>query len=167
MNVILYPDKTLKMKSEPISEITDEVRTTLKEMFETMTAKNGVGLAGPQVGVLKRLIVIHIPETEPLYMINPKIIARSDEYILFNEGCLSLPDVYADVTRNSEIDFQYTNINGELITRHASEVLSVCVQHELDHLDGKLYIDRLSKKKRSEVTKEFYAKRELDKCNIQ
>lgn len=167
MNILLYPNKLLKMKSEAVFEITEEIRVILREMYETMTSKNGVGLAAPQVGIQKRLVVIQVPDIEPLYMINPKIINRSNDCIIFNEGCLSLPNVYADITRNAEIDFQYTNMDGEVVTQHATELLAVCVQHELDHLEGKLYIDRLSKKKRSDLVKEFYSKQELSKCHIQ
>ena len=161
MEVLKYPNDILKQKSAVVEKVTDEEINQLKEMYELMKTSNGVGLAAPQVGILKRMVVIQTDENqEPLMMINPKITERSSDFILFNEGCLSVPGEYHDVARYAAIKFQYTNINGEIVESEASELLAVCVQHEIDHLDGKLFIDRLSKGQRSRLLKKYFDKQE-------
>lgn len=161
MEVLTYPNEILKQKSAAVDQITAEEIDQLNQMYDLMKASNGVGLAAPQVGILKRMVVIQTDEKqEPLKMINPKITARSSDIILFNEGCLSVPGEYHDVTRYAAIKFQYTNINGELVESEAEELLAVCIQHEIDHLDGKLFIDRLSKGQRSKLLKKYFEKQE-------
>lgn len=165
MKVLLYPDNLLKMKSAYVDVITHETKILCEEMYKTMKHNNGVGLAAPQVGILQRIVVIQVDNHEkPIFMINPKITARSEQQIVFDEGCLSLPGVRADVVRSESIKFRYTNLDCISVEQIANDLLAVCVQHELDHLDGKLFIDRLSKKRRSIAIKAFFAQKKEAIC---
>ena len=168
MEVLLYPDERLKMKSTPVECITEETKRLCEEMYKTMKCGNGIGLAAPQVGVLQRIVVIQLDDkTEPIFMVNPKITGRSKENTVFNEGCLSLPHAYSDVVRSETVRFIYTDLDGNVVEQVADGLLAVCVQHELDHLDGKLFIDRLSKKNRSMATRAFFSKQEVTCRNTQ
>lgn len=154
-DIVKYPSNVLHLQCEPVNDITEDLRKTLDRMLYTMKERNGIGLAAPQVGILKRFVVIGLPEQAPIKMINPTIISHSSDKITFNEGCLSLPGVFADVSRYAEIDVEYTDENGNSITRHADDLLAICMQHEIDHLDGKMYIDRLSPLKRNLLIKKY------------
>jgi len=167
MKVVTYPSDILKQRSKIVEVITDEERSQLDEMYRIMRDSNGIGLAAPQVGIHKRMVVIQIEDAEPIFMINPKIIGRSDSAVLFNEGCLSLPGAYFDVIRNEQVECRYTNLNNEEVIIKADGILAVCIQHELDHLDGKLFIDRLSKRERAIVLKKYFGNQEGKTCDIQ
>lgn len=164
-DVVKYPSNVLHLQCDPVEGVTEDLRETLDRMVCTMKERNGIGLAAPQVGILKRFVVIGLPEQEPIKMINPIIISHSSDKIIFNEGCLSLPGVFADVSRYTEIDVEYTDENGKSITKHADELLAICMQHEIDHLDGKMYIDRLSPLKRNLLIKKYEKLLKHDKEN--
>lgn len=157
-----YPDKILAEKCAPVDVVDDTIRRTLDDMLETMYADKGVGLAAPQVGLKKRMLVIDdkvteegVPGPHPLYMVNPVIIEKSADTIFFNEGCLSVPGQCADVERHRAIKVRYLDYNGKEQTLAAEDYLAVIIQHETDHLDGILYIDHLSRLKRNIIVKKL------------
>lgn len=154
-----YPHPILKQKTEKFVCVDDDVRKFLDDMLETMYAEAGVGLAAPQVGVSKRAVVIDIAhegeEPAPLYMVNPEIIWRSEETEICEEGCLSLPEQRAEVERPASVKIKYLDYNGKSCELLAEGFLAVAVQHELDHLDGILYIDHLSRLKRQMLVKKL------------
>lgn len=168
--LVEYPNPLLSQKSKPISKIDDELRKTLDDMLETMYADRGVGLAAPQVGLLKRMIVIDAEQEEneegkhiagnPMFLINPEIIASSEETIVFCEGCLSVPGQKADVVRHQKVTVRYQDKEGFQKTIEAEDYLAVILQHEIDHLDGILYIDHLSRLKRNMLLKKLQKSRE-------
>lgn len=158
MKLYEYPDPILRQKCSPIEQIDDALRHTLDDMLETMYADKGCGLAAPQVGLLQRMIVLdtnpsdeHPNERRPMCLINPEIIWKSEELVLFNEGCLSLPDQRADVERHERVRVRYIDYNGSKQEILADDLLAIILQHEIDHLDGILYIDHLSRLKRSRL----------------
>ena len=163
LKVFEIPAPILHEKALPVEAVTPEIRQTLADMLETMYASNGVGLAGNQVGLLKRLVVMDCAGKEeepcPIQMVNPKIIHKSAEMIFHNEGCLSVPLEYADVARHAEVSVQYLDENGQEKTLTATGLLSVCIQHETDHLDGRLFIDYLSPLKRARLVKHLEKRR--------
>lgn len=163
LKVFEIPDPVLHQKALPVNKITSEIRQILDNMLETMYALNGVGLAGNQVGLLKRLIVMDCAgkneKPNPIKMINPEIIKKSEETIIHNEGCLSVPREYADVSRSAQVTVCYLDENGKKQTLAADGLLSVCIQHEIDHLDGRLFIDYLSSLKRSRLVKHLEKRR--------
>lgn len=164
--LVILPDPQLRLVSGPVEKITDDIRALADDMLATMYDAPGVGLAAIQVGVPKRIVTIDIAkeeeEPDPIVLINPEIVARSEETKVYQEGCLSIPEYYADVERPDRVTFRYTDLDGKRVEREADGLLAVCVQHELDHLDGILFIDHLSRLKRELVTKKFAkaAKRE-------
>lgn len=155
-DILIFPDPRLRRKAEPVRTIDEEIRKTLNDMAETMYAAPGIGLAGPQIGVDKRLVVIDLGDRESddpeepdtkrhLYkLINPEIISRKGD-TEYEEGCLSIPDVREKVKRSSELIISAKNEKGEDIELAAKGLLAICLQHEIDHLDGVLFIDRLSR----------------------
>jgi peptide deformylase len=151
--VLQFPDKRLKEKSEPVTEITDEIRELARDMCEVMYDEPGIGLAAPQVGERIRLIVVDTEWTEdgndqnPLVLINPEILER-DGKLTWTEGCLSVPDYTADVERSERVTLRATDLEGEPVEIRAEGLQAVCFQHEIDHLDGILFIDRISRLKR-------------------
>lgn len=155
-SIIIHPDPRLKKVCVPIGEVDTSVRKLAEDMLETMYDAPGIGLAAPQVGVMKRLFVAdcHREEqpTDPTVFINPKITWTSEELNTYEEGCLSIPDLYADVTRPAEVRISYTDLEGKLQERECDALWATCVQHELDHLNGKLFIDYLSTVKRTMIT---------------
>ena len=157
--ILTLPDERLRAVADPIPEIDAEVKALAKDMLDTMYAAPGIGLAAPQIGVLKRMVVMDLAKDDqppdPIVMINPEIEKFSDETVVSEEGCLSIPELYYDVERPAEVTVKYTDLAGKTITRDASERLAICIQHELDHLDGVLYIDYLSRLKRDRVIKKF------------
>ncbi len=162
-----YPDEILRQKCERVSKVDDELRKFLDDMLETMYVDKGCGLAAPQVGVTKRIIVLDsnpsdedLSARRPMYLINPEIIWRSEEKVLFNEGCLSLPDQRAEVERFERVRVHFTDYNGKEQEILADELLAIILQHEIDHLDGILYIDHLSRLKRSRLLKKLEKFRE-------
>lgn len=165
LEVYEYPHPVLKKKALPVGKVDDELRKFLDDMLETMYHAIGVGLAAPQVGVSKRIVVIDISHDEedrmePLYLINPEIIWKSDEKICGEEGCLSVPEQRADVERFAAIKIKYLDYNGKEKFLEAEDFLSIAIQHELDHLDGILYIDRISRLKRQMLLKKLQKLRE-------
>ena len=162
LELYTYPHKILAQRAEKVEKVDDEMRKFLDDMLETMYHDKGVGLAAPQVGVSKRVIVIDDKVTEegergphPLYMVNPEIIEKSEEMILFNEGCLSVPGQSAEVERHFRVKVKYLDYNGKEQVLEAEDYLAVIIQHETDHLDGILYIDRISRLKRNMIIKKL------------
>jgi peptide deformylase len=154
LNILKYPDKKLRTIAKPVVSVDETIKQQVKDMFETMYEAPGIGLAATQVNFHKRIIVIDVSEqcNEPICLINPEIIEKSGE-IQWEEGCLSVPDYYENVIRANDIRVQARNQNGETFELEASEMLSVCTQHEIDHLDGILFIDHLSKLKQKRLKK--------------
>jgi len=148
LDIRVLGDPILRQSTVPVQEITDELRTLVADMFETMHHARGIGLAAPQVGRTERLAVIEI-EKEPLVVINPEIVETSSGKAKAEEGCLSIPDIYADVERPKDVVVRAMNLEGETYEIQATELLARCLQHEIDHLDGKLFLDYLSVLKRT------------------
>ena len=165
--ILLHPDPRLKKHCAPVDDLSDELRILADDMLSTMYDAPGVGLAAPQVGVLSRLIVLDCVKEEgeaprPLIMFNPEVISASDEMKTYEEGCLSIPDQYADVTRPSEVEVRWINREGKEQMESFDGLWATCVQHEIDHLDGKLFIDYLKPLKRQMITRKMTKlKREL------
>jgi len=162
LKLYTYPEKILSQKCAKVDEVTEEIRQLLRDMLETMYADKGVGLAAPQVGEAKRLVVADDKVSEdgtrgahPLYLVNPEIVFKSEETIFFNEGCLSLPGQCAEVERAARIRVKYVDIDGKPQELEAEDYLAVILQHEIDHLDGILYIDRISRLKRNMIIKKL------------
>jgi peptide deformylase len=147
LDIRVLGDPILRQSTVPVQEITDELRTLVADMFETMHYARGIGLAAPQVGRTERLAVIEI-EGEPLVVINPEILETSGK-AKAEEGCLSIPDIYADVERPKDVVVRAMDLEGNTYEVQASELLARCLQHEIDHLDGKLFLDYLSVLKRT------------------
>lgn len=159
-NILIHPDPRLKKTCEPIARITPEIETLAADMLATMYDAPGVGLAAPQVGVLSRLYVMDCnkdpeAEPEPIVMINPEITWRSEALNVYEEGCLSIPDHYADVTRPAEVRVAWLGLDGKAHEREFDGLWATCAQHEIDHLDGKLFIDYLSAMKRQMITRKM------------
>ncbi|MDB5482118.1 MAG: peptide deformylase [Caulobacteraceae bacterium] len=148
----------LKQKSAPVAEVDDAVRVLMDDMLETMYAAPGIGLAAIQVGVPKRVIVMDLaPKDEPpapRYFVNPEILWASEETKPWEEGCLSVPDIYDDVERPAHVRLRYLDYHGKLIEEDADDLYAVCIQHEMDHLNGVLFIDHLSRLKRDRAVKQ-------------
>ena len=157
--ILIIPDARLRAVADHIVEVDEEIKTLAKDMLDTMYDAPGIGLAAPQIGVMKRIVVMDLaPEGEtptPLVMINPEITKFGDEIQVTEEGCLSIPELYYEVERPSTVTVKYTDLDGQEVTKDADGKLAVCIQHELDHLDGVLYIDYLSRLKRDRVIKKF------------
>lgn len=165
--IIKAPDPVLKKRCVPVDRIDDDTRRLMDDMLETMYEAPGVGLAAPQVGVPCRIIVVDTSDPEgertPLLMANPEIIAASDELLLREEGCLSFPQQYEDVERPATVRVRYLDHENEIREFDADGLLAVCVQHEIDHLDGVLLVDHLSTLKRSIILRRMKKfKKELD-----
>jgi peptide deformylase len=152
--VLQFPDPRLKKKSEPVGEITDEIRALAQDMIEVMYDEPGIGLAAPQVGEAIRLVVMDTGwseedgEKDPRVMVNPEIVSREGT-LTWTEGCLSVPDYQAEVERAARVVVRYTDLDGTAHEEDVTELRAVCFQHEIDHLDGILFIDRISRLKRS------------------
>ncbi|MBS8275341.1 peptide deformylase [Thalassospira tepidiphila] len=155
--ILIVPDPRLKKECEPVEAVNDEIKTLLNDMLETMYAAPGIGLAAPQIGVMKRVVVMDVSDDkdkpEPLKLINPEIIWESEETSIYQEGCLSIPEQYADVERPAEVGMRYMDENGETHEIEADGLLATCIQHEIDHLDGVLFTDYLSALKRNMILK--------------
>ena len=153
--IIIAPDPRLKRKAEPVEKVDAATRRLMDNMLETMHAANGVGLAAPQVGVLKRVIVVDTARKDEkplrLRMANPEIVWASEEIELRDEGCLSFPEQFAEVRRPAKVRVRYLDHENEIREIEAEGLLSVCVQHEMDHLDGVLLVDRVSALKRDMI----------------
>jgi peptide deformylase len=153
LNILTYPDPRLNKVAKPVVNIDERIRTLVADMLETMYDAKGVGLAATQVDVHERVLVMDVSEerNDPLVVINPRVVWTSDEVVLGDEGCLSVPGFSGDVERYAEIHIEYENELGDTHKLEATELLAVCVQHEMDHLIGKVYVEYLSPLKRGRI----------------
>ena len=158
-HIITVPDETLKRISEPVEMVGVNEKKLVKDLFETMYQSKGIGLAAVQVGILKRILVIDIStkdeKREPLSFINPSIKKISDETSIYEEGCLSIPDTFIEIERPKICEVEYIDLYGKVQNMKCDGLLSTCLQHEINHLDGKLIIDHLSKLKRDLIIKKI------------
>ena len=154
LEILKYPDKRLRIIAKPVEEVNSQIKQLAKDMFQTMYEAPGIGLAATQVNFHQRLIVIDISEecNQPLCLINPEIIEKNGE-IEYEEGCLSVPNYYENVKRANEIKVSALNELGQPFEIEADEMLSICIQHEMDHLNGILFVDHLSKLKQKRLKK--------------
>ena len=165
-SLVILPDSKLRLVSEPVKEITQEIRQLAEDMLETMYDAPGVGLAAIQIGIPLRVVTMDVSKSEderqPLVLINPEVVWASEEKRTYEEGCLSIPEYYEEVERPDRVRFRYMNLQGGMIEQDAEGLMATCVQHEIDHLNGVLFIDYLSKLKRDRVMTKFKkaAKRE-------
>ena len=157
--IITLPDSQLRMSSLPVAKVDAGVRTVLDDMIETMYDAPGIGLAAVQVGVLQRLVVLDTARKEeppqPLFLVNPEIVQSSEERVIYEEGCLSIPDYYEDVERSERVRIRFQDRDGAECEMDADGLLAIAVQHEIDHLNGVLFVDHISRLKRERVLKKF------------
>ncbi len=159
--ILVAPDPILKKVAQDVSSVDDALRKQMDNMIETMYHDNGIGLAAPQIGISNRVLVIDLeqskenPEGKPLFFVNPKVIWESEEMSVYSEGCLSVPEMYADIERPATIRLQYLDYHGKEQELEASDLLATCLQHEIDHLDGILFIDYLSSLKRNIILRKL------------
>jgi peptide deformylase len=165
MPIIVAPDPRLKIKAKSIDKVDDAVRTLMDDMLETMYSANGIGLAAPQVGDDRRVIVIDAArqdeDTAPIYMANPQIVDVGDDDRIHEEGCLSLPEHFAEVRRPDRVKIRYLDRDNEIREIEADELLSTCIQHEIDHLDGILFVDHVSALKRNMILRKLVKAKKL------
>jgi peptide deformylase len=158
--IIKLPDPILREKAQPVETVDAEVRAFLQNMLETMYAAPGIGLAAPQVGVLRRMVVIDVARDEapksPIMLINPEILSKGDQLRSHEEGCLSIPEIYAEIERPALVRVRYVDEEGRLKEEDFRDLLATVVQHEIDHLNGVLFIDHLSRLKRDLLVKKFF-----------
>jgi peptide deformylase len=158
-DIIILPDKRLRTVSKPIAKISDEIRALVADMFETMYEAPGIGLAAIQVGVPSRVVVMDLSkretEAEPKVFINPEITWSSEEKSPYEEGCLSIPEIHEDVERPARVKVKYLDLDGQLHEEDAEGLFATCIQHEVDHLNGVLFIDHISRLKRERIIKKF------------
>ena len=166
LDIIVAPDPRLKVKCKPVARVDAKVARLMDNMLETMYGAPGIGLAAPQVGVAQRVIVLDIAKEgetpDPLRMANPELTWVSDEDVIFNEGCLSLPEHYADVVRPRAIKVRYLDHENEICEREAEGLLATCIQHEMDHLDGILFVDHLTALKRNIILRKLVKAKKLN-----
>ena len=158
--ILIHPDPRLKTVADPVTEIDGEIRRLAEDMLQTMYEAPGIGLAAPQVGVLKRLLVMDCVKDEdapprPMVLVNPEVTWSSDETRTYEEGCLSIPEQYADVERPAAVKVRWTSLAGTEEEEHFDGLWATCVQHEIDHLNGKLFIDYLKPLKRQMITRKM------------
>jgi len=158
-DIIILPDKRLRLVSKPVARIDDGIRRLVEDMFETMYSAPGIGLAAIQVGVPARVVVMDLSkretEAQPKTFVNPEILWRSEETSPYEEGCLSIPDVHEDVTRPARVKVKYLDLDGNPHEEDVDGLFATCIQHEVDHLNGVLFIDHISKLKRDRIIKRF------------
>src|SRR5205823_1845335 len=158
-DILILPDKRLRLVCEPVKTVDREIKTLVADMFETMYEAPGIGLAAVQVGVPRRVITMDLSKKEepqePRVFINPKLLWASEETASYEEGCLSIPEFYEEVTRPVQVRVSYLDLDGEEQMLEANGLLATCLQHEIDHLNGVLFIDHISKLKRDRVIKKF------------
>jgi len=158
-DILVIPDKRLRFKSEPVKTIDNPLRTLVEDMFETMYAAPGIGLAAIQIGVPQRVVTMDLAKKDepkaPQVFINPEVTWESDEEATYEEGCLSIPEYYEEVTRPSKVRVKYLDLDGKQHEIEAEGLLATCLQHEIDHTNGILFIDYISKLKRNMVLKKF------------
>ena len=169
--ILIEPDPILRKKSIPLEQVDDSVKKLMDDMLATMYQEPGIGLAAIQVGILKRIVVIDISKEkekkDPLFLVNPQIINRSKETSIYEEGCLSLPGQFAEIERPSDCLIKYVDYNGKEKELQASGLLATCIQHEVDHLNGILFIDYLSKLKKDMIIKKLIKhKKEVERIVV-
>ena len=169
--ILTEPDPILRKKCEPLEKVDTEIKKLMDDMLETMYAAPGIGLAAVQVGILKRLVVIDISkgeeEKKPIFLINPQIIHQSKKTSVYEEGCLSLPGQFAEIERPAECTIKYIDYNGKEKDLKADGLLATCIQHEVDHLNGILFIDYLSKLKKDMIIKKLVKqKKEIERVIV-
>ncbi|MGI9523296.1 MAG: peptide deformylase [Hyphomicrobiaceae bacterium] len=160
LDIVSLPDPILRQVSEPVERVDDELRQLLDNMLETMYDAPGIGLAGVQVSVPRRILVVDVKdrdaeEPEPIFMVNPEILGRGEVTRVFEEGCLSLPDVRVEIERPAEVTVRYVDRDGQSREISADGLLATVIQHEIDHLDGRLIIDFMSRLKRDMIIRKF------------
>ncbi|HXU58678.1 MAG TPA: peptide deformylase [Verrucomicrobiae bacterium] len=159
LDIIIAPDPRLKLKCKPVAKVDAKVARLMDDMLETMYAAPGIGLAAPQVGVTQRIIVLDVAREDekpaPIKMANPELVWVSDEDVTYNEGCLSLPEHYADVARPKAIRVRYLDHQNEIRELAAEGLLATCIQHEMDHLDGVLFVDHITALKRNIILRKL------------
>ena len=159
LEILEYPDDRLRTKAAPVVAVDDEVRTLVDDMLETMYAAPGVGLAAPQIGVMKRIFVMDVADKEappePVAMIDPQVVWASEETSTYEEGCLSIPEIYEEITRPARVRVKFLDRDGAEREAEFDGLGATCAQHEIDHLDGKLFIDYLGSVKRSLITQKM------------
>jgi len=157
--IITAPDPRLKIKAKPVGQVDAKVRRLMDDMLETMYHAIGIGLAAPQVGAARRVVVVDVArdgeKPQPLRLANPEILWRSEELMTANEGCLSLPEHYADVERPAAVRIRYLDHENEIREIEAKGLLATCLQHEIDHLDGMLFVDHISSLKRGMILRKL------------
>ena len=158
--ILIHPDPRLKKICDPVPDVTDQVRPLARDMLETMYHAPGIGLAAPQIGVNSRMLVMDCAKEgdeppRPMVLINPEVVAVSEELGRYDEGCLSIPEQYAEVERPAEVTVRWTELSGAQAEEHFTGLWATCVQHEIDHLDGKLFIDYLKPLKRQMITRKM------------
>ena len=167
--ILIEPNKILRQVSQPVIEVNKEIQSILDDMLETMYSANGIGLAAIQIGVPKNLVVIDLLTKEkknnPMFFVNPKILKKSSKMSKYEEGCLSIPNLFAEVKRPSECEIEYLDYEGNKKSLKATGLLATCIQHEIDHLKGILFIDYLSKLKRDIILKKL-SKQKLEKKRL-
>lgn len=167
--IIVAPDPRLKIKAKPVNAVDDSVRKLMDDMLDSMYAANGIGLAAPQVGDSRRVIVVDVgregDEREPMFLANPQIIGVAAEDRPHEEGCLSLPEHYAEVIRPDWVRVRYLDRDNEIREINADGILSTCIQHEIDHLDGVLFVDHVSALKRNMILRKLQKAKKLAQTN--
>lgn len=157
--ILVAPDPRLKQRAEPVENVDEEIRTLMDDMLETMYDAHGIGLAAPQVGVLKRVIVVDCArgddEPQPMALANPEVIWESEESQVYEEGCLSLPEHYAEVKRPTSVKVRYLDRENEIREIEVDGLMAICIQHEIDHLEGTLFVDRIGSVKRSMIIRKL------------
>ena len=167
LTVLRFPDERLRTKATPVAEVNDDIRRIVDDMFHTMYEEKGVGLAATQVNIHQRIVVIDVSEErdDPITLINPEIIVKSEEVFINEEGCLSVPGCYAKVDRHATVTVKALDRKGKEFTLDGDELLSICIQHELDHLDGILFVDYLSPLKRQRIKTKLEKEARLQNSN--
>jgi peptide deformylase len=169
-SILTEPNKILRQISKPIDQVTKEDQNLMDDMLESMYAANGIGLAAIQIGIPKRIIVMDISKDKnikvPMYFVNPIIKKKNLNKSTYEEGCLSVPDQFAEIERPSTCEIEYLNYNGIKKTLKAEGILATCIQHEIDHLEGILFIDYLSKLKKSIIIKKLSKKNKVDRIVV-
>ncbi len=167
--ILIEPNKLLREVSQPVKEVNKEIQSLMDDMLETMYSANGIGLAAIQIGIPKNLIVIDLltkeKKKDPIFLVNPKIIKKSTKKSKYEEGCLSIPNLFAEVQRPSECEIEYLDYVGKKKNLKATGLLATCIQHEIDHLKGILFIDYLSKLKRDIILKKL-SKQKLEQKRL-
>ena len=167
--ILIEPNKLLRQVSKPVKNVNKDTQKILDDMLETMYSANGIGLAAIQIGIPKNLIVIDLltkeKKKDPMYFVNPKIIKKSSKFSKYEEGCLSIPNLFAEIQRPTECEVEYLDYNGKNKVLKADGLLATCIQHEIDHLKGILFIDYLSKLKRDIILKKL-SKQKLDQKKL-